>query len=362
MMHILSNVAVVQIGDSPASRYCTKLLGQFGADVTVIGAPDDSAAQAGGEASWARREAMRIYLDADKSERRRDLAEVVATADVVVRDKDADVFGLTADEEFAQLKASNPAAIYVVLSPFGADGPWAGRSGDDLAMQAAGGLAAQIGRSGEKPLSVPYEIIGLTQGLHAANAVLFCLLLPEQARPTAPVDIAGSDAIASYSRMYTHIYTFYGWPAVRTGARAPGSGGQYPMTILPCRDGHVVLMSRSRAEWARYLEMMGHPSWAQDPELRDPAVIARHHADRVDTYVTEWLSTRTSSELTVLARQYGVPLAPLRAVPEVLTDGQLAYRHFFAAAPDRPDIALPTFPALFTPSSGRDDHGDPHDR
>jgi hypothetical protein len=71
-------------------------------------------------------------------------------------------------------------------------------------------------------LSVPYEIIGLTQGLHAANAVLFCLLLPEQARPTAPVDIAGSDAIASYSRMYTHIYAFYGWPTVRTGARACG--------------------------------------------------------------------------------------------------------------------------------------------
>src|ERR1035441_7089713 len=128
-------------------------------------------------------------------------------------------------------------------------------------------------------------------------------------------------------------------------ARAPaGSGGQYPMTILPCRDRHVVLMSRSRAEWARYLEMMGHPAWAQDPELRDPAIIARHHADRVDTYVTEWLSTRTSSELTALA--------PLCAVPEVLTDVQLAHRHFFAAPPGRPDIALPTFPAVFTPSSG----------
>jgi crotonobetainyl-CoA:carnitine CoA-transferase CaiB-like acyl-CoA transferase len=124
------------------------------------------------------------------------------------------------------------------------------------------------------------------------------------------------------------------------------------MTILPCRDRHVVLMSRSRAEWARYLEMMGHPAWAQDPELRDPAIIARHHADRVDTYVTEWLSTRTSSELTALAQQYGVPLAPLRAVPEVLTDVQLAHRHFFAAPPGRPDIALPTFPAVFTPSSG----------
>jgi crotonobetainyl-CoA:carnitine CoA-transferase CaiB-like acyl-CoA transferase len=351
-MRILTNVAVVQIGDSAASRYGTKLLGHFGADVTVIGGPGDPGAETGDEACRTRREAMRVYLDAGKSERRGDLAELLATADVVVRDRDADVFRLTLEEEFAQLKARNSAAIYVVLSPFGADGPWAGRSGDDLAMQAADGLAACIGRSGEKPLSVPYEIIGLTQGLHAANAVLFCLLLPEQARPTAPVDIAGSDAIASYSRMYTHIYTFYGWPAVRTGARAPGSGGQYPMTILPCRDGHVVLMSRSRAEWARYLEMMGHPAWAQDPELRDQAIIARHHADRVDTYVTEWLSTRTSSELTALAQQYGGPLAPLRAVPEVLTDVQLAHRHFFAAPPGRPDIALPTFPAVFTPSSG----------
>jgi crotonobetainyl-CoA:carnitine CoA-transferase CaiB-like acyl-CoA transferase len=361
-MDILSNVAVVQIGDSAASRYCTKLLGQFGADVTAVGASGDPAAQTGDDASWARREAMRIYLDGGKSKQRWDVAEVLATADVVIRDKDADVSGLTAEEEFVQLKAANPAAIYVVLSPFGADGPWADRSGDDLAMQAAGGLAAQIGRNGEKPLSVPYEIIGLTQGLHAANAVLFCLLFPEQARPAAPVDIAGSDAIASYSRMYTHIYTFYGWPAVRTGARAPGSGGQYPMTILPCRDGHVVLMSRSRAEWARYLEMMGHPAWAQEPGLRDPAVIARHHADRMDGYVTEWLSTRTSSELTALAQQYGVPLAPLRAVPEVLKDPQLAHRHFFAAAPDRPDIALPTFPALFTPSAGADGHAHPHER
>src|ERR1017187_3668217 len=132
-MRILTNVAVVQIGDSAASRYGTKLLGHFGADVTVMGGPGDQGAEAGDEACRARREAMRVYLDAGKSERRGDLAELLATADVVVRDRDADVFRLTLEEEFAQLKARNSAAIYVVLSPLGADGPWGGRSGDDLA-------------------------------------------------------------------------------------------------------------------------------------------------------------------------------------------------------------------------------------
>jgi crotonobetainyl-CoA:carnitine CoA-transferase CaiB-like acyl-CoA transferase len=345
---VLEGITVVQLGASTAARYTAKLLLQLGAEVLVASRGAETAPAESPDAR-TRRTAMALFLDGGKVDRAMTLDEVAACADVVIRDDTWDLFATSPAEELAALHAVNAAAVYAVLSPFGASGPWAGRSGDDLAIQAAGALSSQIGRPGEKPLSVPYEVGAITQGLHAAGAVMYALLLDPAYRPDAPIDVAGSDALASYTRMYTHIYTFYGAPAVRAGRRAPGSGGQYPMTILPCADGHVVMMSRSRDEWRRYLDMMGSPAWSSDPELQDPALIARHHADRMDELMSEWLSTRTRADLATLAQEYGVALAPLRDLSQVLADDQLAYREFFQESPTA-SLRLPTFPARFTSS------------
>lgn len=348
----LEGLTVAQLGVSPAVSYCALLLRQFGARALVV-APDhdtDPADPDGGSVSSGCGRylaASDAFLNDGKERSRLSATAVAAVADVVVRDRQGDPLGMDPPSEHEFLLQHNPDLVYAVLSPFGAGGPWADQPGVDLTAQALGGMSAVIGYPDRQPLTVPYEIAGLSQGLHAAAAILARLLAPAGTRPTGPIDVATSDVIASYTRMYTLLYRFYGWPVIRAGHRAPGSGGRYPMTILPCRDGFVVLIGRSRRDWERYLDMIGRPAWTQEPKYKDPLAIAVDYADEIDAYLRDWLADYTREELTALAHQYGVALAPVRTISEVLADRQMAHRGFFQPGRDSPHVRLPGFPARF---------------
>lgn len=336
-MEPLSGVTVVELGASSAARFCTRLLRMFGATIVTVTDDVDETPATGGD------DAARLFLDRGKEILSLPVDEVLASADVVVRDDTARIDPST---EYADLHAKNSALVYAYLSPFGLDTPWEGWRGTDIHAQAAGGLSSLIGDPDKKPLVVPYEVTALGHGLHAACAVLVALLAEEQTGTF--VDVAGADIAASYSRMYTLLYRFYDIPPVRAGRRAPGSGGRYPMTILPCKDGDVVLIGRSRRDWERYLEMMGRPPWSEEPRYHDPLGIAMRYPDEVDALITPWLAKYTRAELLDLAHQYGVPLGAVRTVPEVLDDPQMRFRDFFTEnTTDQTSVRLPGLPMLF---------------
>lgn len=333
-MKPLDGVSVVELGRSPAARYCTRLLEMFGATV-VAAAP-----QARAEQEDERDRAARVFLDEGKEITSLALEELVGVADVLVRD---DTEPLDPLDEYATLRVVNPDVVYVYLSPFGLSAPWSAWRGTDINAQATGGLSSLIGDPADKPLTVPYDVTALGQGLHGACAVFAVLLADE--RDGAFVDVAGADVDASYSRMYTLLYRFYDIPPVRAGRRAPGSGGRYPMTILPCKDGDVVLIGRSKRDWERYLDMMGRPAWSEQARYRDPLGIATRYPDEVDALITPWLREHTRAELLELAHRHGVPLGAVRTLSEVLDDPQMRFREFFTNG-DR-DARLPGLPMLF---------------
>lgn len=369
----LAGLTVVEAGDSAAAAFATRLLLQLGATVLRLRAAGPAApgpaAPGGTAAERDRARAEEVFLGDGKQVQDVGAAQAYAAADVIVRGGDGaqDSPGPDPVAHYESLRAQNPALVYVYLSPFGIpvtsqQPSW---RGDDIQAQAAGGLSSLVGQPGREPLVVPYDVVASSQGLNAGCAALGALLGVRAGHGGSFVDIAAADVAASYSRMYTLLYRFYGIAPVRAGRRAPGSGGRYPMTILPCRDGDVVLIGRSRRDWERYLDMMGRPAWSQDPRYQDPLGIAMQYPHEVDALIGPWLAERTRAELGALAQQYGVPLGSVRTVGEVLEDPQMRFRKFFrppagsppAAGPgrDRP-VLLPGFPALFR-RPGRDPHG-----
>jgi CoA:oxalate CoA-transferase len=362
----LAGLTVVEAGNSAAAAFGTRLLLQLGATVLRLRSAESGVTTAGAAASGGtpqerdRVRAEQVFLDDGKQIENVDAAEAYAAADVIIRGSDGapDAPGPEPEAHYESLRADNNALVYVYLSPFGLpvstqQPAW---RGDDIQAQAVGGLSSLVGRPDREPLVVPYDVVASSQGLNAACATLGALLGVRAGHPGSFVDIGAADVAASYSRMYTLLYRFYGIAPVRAGRRAPGSGGRYPMTILPCLDGDVVLIGRSRRDWERYLDMMGRPPWSQDPRYQDPLGIAMEYPHEVDALIGPWLAERTRAELGALAQQYGVPLGSVRSVSEVLDDPQMRFRNFFrpaetgtrASGPgqDRP-VLLPGFPALF---------------
>lgn len=327
--NLLSGLTVAEWGRGTGVRYCGKLLASLGAGVVRLGPGDD------GRQANSHRDVL-LQHGAPKES----FGGARAT-DVLVTD------GTRPDLEEQQLAEGS---VVVALTPFGREGARRTWVASDLQVQAMGGLCALIGEPDRHPLYIPYDFAQLQQGIHGASAAVAAVLSNAGHTPRQIIDIAATDVIASYCRMYSMLYRQYGIRPHRAGRRAPGSGGRYPFGIFPCRDGYVVLIGRYKDDWNRYLEMMGSPAWGAEFSTIDEFELATHYADQVDAHVIPWLMQHTRDEIAGLGRRYNLPVAPVRTVDEVLMDEQLAFRGFFHI---EQGLKVPGLPATFRGSPVR---------
>ena len=78
------------------------------------------------------------------------LRRLVASADVFLQNYRPGV-AVRLGVDYASLAAVNPALVYVSVSGYGEDGPYAHRPGQDLLLQAMSGAMLSGGRAGEPP-------------------------------------------------------------------------------------------------------------------------------------------------------------------------------------------------------------------
>ena len=314
--------------------------------------------EAGETSTELRDRAERLYLDSAKAGLELEVGsdkfrDILRNSDVVVRGVESRTKLRAADvaREYEAWRLTRPNLVYAALTVYGLGGELQRWFGGDLNAQALSGWSAVTGNPHEAPLAETYDISALQHGLSAAGAILAALLDPDAQTRGELIDISEADVLAANLRMYSTSYVGYGIKLERSGSRAPGSSGRYPHTVLPCKDGLIVLICRSDLEWGRLIEMMGTPDWSADERYRDFYAMAVEYPDEVDRLLVEWLQHYSKAELASLALAHRVPLAPVRTVEETLTDVQLSYRGFFVPA-DGPDGAvLPGLPCHWTAKS-----------
>ena len=79
------------------------------------------------------------YIDLDRPDGRRDLAQLLCRADVVVNNHRSGSLGSRGLDPH-ELAEERPGLIYVSVTCYGSEGPWAGRGGFDMNGSAASGL------------------------------------------------------------------------------------------------------------------------------------------------------------------------------------------------------------------------------
>lgn len=336
---LLAGLTVVELSDTLAASFCGRMLAHHGASVVRLidkALPPRTSRESEpiGETT-----AADVHTDALKSRLSIDLSSsgageliqrLLTKADCLVTDFEPR--RLTAlNLNWDSLRHIKPDLIYTHISPFGTTGPKSNWRGDDIIAQAFSGFCSMVGFPDRAPLSAPYSLAFTQGGLHAAGATVAAVLDRNTSGKGSFVEIASAEVLGSMMRMYSFVCRFYGVRPSRAGRRAPGSAGRYPASLFPCKDGYVVMTSRSGRQWRQIIAMMGNPIWSENPRYQDSYGIAMEYPDEVDALVIPWMMQHTRAQLAELGLKHGIPLGAVRRLDELMDDPQFAFRGFFQA-------------------------------
>ena len=359
-IRMLVGVKVIELSRDLGAGFCGQQLSMLGADVVRLVDEEgwlptrDESAPAGSGRSASEvgldRFKTRRRLVGDAAAKRAALKEALASADVLITDATADELrelGVHWDDT-----ARSERLIHVHISAFGASGPYAGWTGGDLEAQALGGVIAQVGYPDQSPLPLPYKAGLIHAGLQATGATTAALYARRASGLGGFIDIAAAQVLAADVRMYSLLSRYYGLPLKRSGRRPPGSMGNYPCAIFPCKDGYVVLIIRAGEQWRTMLAMMGSPAWGDDPKYQNSFKNAIHYADELDALMIPWLMQYTRAELIAKGIENRCPIGAVQTLAQVLDNEQYEWRGFFDTVEvDGKTVAVPGSPAQVTAKS-----------
>jgi len=337
----LAGLRVVELGEFVSAPYCGRLLAGLGADVVKVETPQgDSARRHGpfpGDVPHPEKSGLflalnagkrGVTLDLDSAGGRSRLGALLDAADGLIENlpiERLEAVGLTPEETGRRW----PRLVHVSITTFGRRGPYARMRGQALQASAAGAASITIGEPGRAPLPLPVSQPDYQGGVNGAIGFLLACLARDRIGHSQHVDVSTADVVAFYGGITSTMYTAQGIPWRREGHRASRSGGYYPYTILPCKDGYLCMITRSGHPWKKFVDAMGSPAWTRDPRYQDRALMGREYPDEVDALLAPWLELCTCDELLRMFRERGIPFSVVRDAAGVAACPQLAARGFF---------------------------------
>jgi len=329
-----------------AGPWATQILGDQGFDVLKIEALDGDETRRflplkdGTSVYFActNRNKRSLAVDLRQPEGVAAVRALARTCDVVVenfRPGVLDRLGLGHD----RLAAESPGLVYVSISAFGPDGPWAGRAGYDLVLQSAGGIAAL---TGDPPAKAGPSIADLASAQVAVQAVLFALLDRVATGRGRRVDVSMLD-------VQHHLLAYYASAWLNAGVRPPPPSNAHP-SIAPynlyrCADGWLAVACANDALWEKLRGALG---WAEDPDLAHiPDRVARR--DALDARLNHTFATAPVARWERTLADAGVPCSPVLDVPASLAHpaaGQVSVDGWVFPRPPLPARQLRPPPAL----------------
>src|SRR5207249_4065004 len=184
----LAGIRVVEIGNYMAGPYCGMQLADLGADVVKVEHPtagdlarllEPLASGESGNFARLNRDKRSLAIDLKREEGRAIFRRLAERADVIVenlRPGTMDDLGLPP----ASLLEANPRLVYVAVTGWGLDGPYADRPALDIIVQGQSGLMSITGEEGGAPVKVGVSIADLTAALYATIATLAALRARER--------------------------------------------------------------------------------------------------------------------------------------------------------------------------------------
>ncbi|MSQ27792.1 MAG: CoA transferase, partial [Dehalococcoidia bacterium] len=249
-MQALENLAVLDLTRIGPGPLCTMLLGDMGADVLRVQAPEQVSQQSRlhrldaeedqrSLAYYAMgRNKRSLALDLKNPDARSIFHQLARTADVVIEGFRPGVVKRLG-VGYEQLRELNPRLVYCSLSGYGQTGPYAGIPGHDINYIAMAGALSLFGGADGRP-AIPLNLVADYGGgaMMAAFGILCALRARDLTGAGQQVDISMMDGVLHLltREWSSHLET---GEAPQRGQHRLG-GGRWEYNVYECSDGRWI--------------------------------------------------------------------------------------------------------------------------
>jgi crotonobetainyl-CoA:carnitine CoA-transferase CaiB-like acyl-CoA transferase len=324
----LEGLRVIDMTGVLMGPYATTLLGDMGADVIKVEAPEGDTTRRIGPARHAgmsslfiqlNRSKRSLVLDLKQPDGRAALLRLCESADVLVfnlRPHTMKRLGLT----YEQVSAVNPRIVYCGVYGFGNGGRYAGKPAYDDLIQGAVALPSLHAMSGGQPRYMPITIADRNTGLTAVHSILAALFHRERSGRGQSIEVPMFEMMASYV-LGDHLYgkTFdppiggMGYPRLLAAERRP----------YKTQDGYVCALIYNDKQWRSFLGLIGKPEMMTLDAYR--SLTSRiQNVEKVYGFVAETIAERTTAYWLAELEKADVPVMPLHTLDSLLEDPHLA--------------------------------------
>jgi crotonobetainyl-CoA:carnitine CoA-transferase CaiB-like acyl-CoA transferase len=324
----LEGLRVLDMATMLAGPYGATLLGDLGADVIKVESffGDDSRHLGPGRQGERtafmslNRNKRGVVIDLTQGEPARAvLGRLVATTDILItniRGAALEKLGL----EYEAMRTHRPDLIWIGVTAFGADGPYAGRPGIDFLAQGYAGLLSQNGDPGGPEVRLTIPLIDVMTSELVCSGALAAVIARGRTGEGQRIEVSLLDALTHAMCNPIGAYLNADFETPRTGNRSLYFA---PSGIYRCRDGRVVITCPSQKFFLKLCEALG-TRWAEDP--RFATIEARkQNEDELDRQIEARCMAFSRGDLVQRLVAGDILTAPINEIPDVIADPQIRH-------------------------------------
>lgn len=337
----LAGITVLDFSELLPGPFLTQMLAEMGAEVIKVERPPhgDNARRLGpGGFEAVNRGKKSVLLDLKDESGRARAHALLAGADVLVESYRPGVMARLGLDH-ASLQAAHPRLVYVSLSGYGHNGPWAQLPGHDINYLAASGVMALSGEPGGPPApGFGLPAADLCGAMYALSATLAALLQRQHSGLGQHLDVALADCALHW--MTPRLGSFRDGGTTQLEDQRSVALVKPAYGIFRCRDGrHLSVAALEDHFWARLCEVLDMGPFA-DARYRSFAA-RKAEAEGINARLAAQVATLDADAAFERMARADLPVAPVVAPTELAATAQFVERGRFLGSEPLAAVAFP---------------------
>ena len=269
-MPALDGIKIIDLSRLLPGPFCTTILADHGADVTVVEGPRFRESDVLGTVPMTRRNKKHVSIDLSKEAGREIFYKLVKGSDAMIEGFRPGVtkkLGV----DFDTVRKINPGIVYCSLTGYGQSGTLANKAGHDMNYMGASGMLDLLRDPDGHPVMPNFQMADLSGSLFAAIGILSALISRQKTGAGQYIDTSMTDGLISLLAVPLS-FTF-------SGATFPGRLSNDSPKWYPCYriyktkdDRHLTVGPLEPHLWAGLVEKLGRPDMVDkqyDPDTSD---------------------------------------------------------------------------------------------
>lgn len=337
----LDGITVIDFSELLPGPFFTQCLAEMGARVLKIERPpggDNVRHLSAGIFEAVNRGKQSLLADLKDPQQREQVRELIAKADVLVesyRPGTLARLGLDA----ASLCAAFPRLVYVSLSGYGQEGPWANLPGHDINYLSAAGVVAVSGAPGEGPaLGIGLPVADLCGAMYALSSTLAALLQRTDTGCGQHLDVSLADCALHWMNPRLGVWRAAGAASIEAQREVALVKPAYG--VFACRDGrHLSIAALEDHFWARLCQALDLSPYGDEAYRSHGA--RKKVAAEINERIARALAGLDADAAFALLQRHDVPTAPVVLPGELAALPQFCERDKFEDGATLPLVRYP---------------------